>query len=121
MQIVIDIPKEMHKAFVQGSFGAKYNMYDLVGCVMNGTPLPDNATNGDIIQTIYPHYTFEIESFEGFVRCSYDGWYIRLPICWWDAPYKVGDIEESDAEFMCKVMSKTVNKSTDDRNFIGGF
>ena len=31
------------------------------------------------------------------------------------------DREESDAEFMCKAMSKTVNKSTDDRNFIGGF
>ena len=31
------------------------------------------------------------------------------------------DIEESDAEFMCKAMSKTINKFTDDRNFIGGF
>ena len=40
MKIVIDIPKEMHKALVQGSFGAKYNMYDLVGCVMNGILLP---------------------------------------------------------------------------------
>ena len=40
MKIVIDIPKEMHKALVQGSFGAKYNVYDLVGCVMNGTLLP---------------------------------------------------------------------------------
>lgn len=39
MKIVIDIPKEMHKALEQGSFGAKYNMYDLVGVVMNGTPL----------------------------------------------------------------------------------
>lgn len=29
------------------------------------------------------------------------------------------DAEPSDAEFMCRVMSKTVNKSTDDRNFIG--
>ena len=34
---------------------------------------------------------------------------------------KDGETDESDAEFMCKVMSKTVNKSTDDRNFIGGF
>lgn len=37
----------MHKAFIQGSFGAKYNMYDLVGCVMNGTPLPKG--HGDLI------------------------------------------------------------------------
>lgn len=40
MQIVIDIPEEMQKALEQGSFGAKYNIYDFVGCVMNGTPLP---------------------------------------------------------------------------------
>ena len=35
---------------------------------------------------------------------------------------EIEDIEpqESDAEFMCKVMSKTINKFTDDRNFIGG-
>ena len=49
MQIVIDIPKEMHKAFVQGSFVAKYNMYDLVGCVMNGIPLPKG--HGRLIDT----------------------------------------------------------------------
>lgn len=34
---------------------------------------------------------------------------------------KAGDIEESDAEFMCKAMSKTVNKSVADNHFIGGF
>ena len=39
MQIVIDIPEEMTKAIEQGSFGAKYNMYDIIGCVMNGVPL----------------------------------------------------------------------------------
>lgn len=33
---------------------------------------------------------------------------------------RAGETEESDAEFMCKAMSKTINKSTDDRNFIGG-
>lgn len=40
MKLIIDIPEEMIKALEQGAFGAKYNMYDLVGCVMNGTPLP---------------------------------------------------------------------------------
>lgn len=40
MKIVIDIPKEMIKSLEQGNFGAKYNIYDLVECLMNGTPLP---------------------------------------------------------------------------------
>lgn len=47
MKIVIDIPKEMILSLEQGSFGAKYNMYDLIGCVMNGTPLPKG--HGDLI------------------------------------------------------------------------
>lgn len=40
MQVIIDIPEEMHKSIEQGSFGAKYTIYDLFGCVMNGIPLP---------------------------------------------------------------------------------
>lgn len=40
MQIVIDIPEGMVKALDQGCFDATYNIYDLCGCVMNGTPLP---------------------------------------------------------------------------------
>lgn len=47
MKIVIEIPKGMVKALEQGCFGAKYNIYDLCGCVMNGTPLPKG--HGDLV------------------------------------------------------------------------
>lgn len=47
MQIVIDIPEEMIKALKEGCFGAKYNIYDICGCVMNGTPLPKG--HGDLV------------------------------------------------------------------------
>ena len=40
MEIVIKIPNDMIKSLEQGNFGAKYNIYDLVGYLMNGTPLP---------------------------------------------------------------------------------
>lgn len=40
MEIVIKIPDDMIKSLEQGNFGAKYNIYDLVGYLMNGTPLP---------------------------------------------------------------------------------
>lgn len=43
MKLMIDIPDDMIKSIEQGSFGAKYNTYDIVGCLMNGTPLPDGA------------------------------------------------------------------------------
>lgn len=41
MQIVIDIPEEMKQAIENGSFSAKYNIYDLCGLVMNSTLLPE--------------------------------------------------------------------------------
>lgn len=40
MEIVVKIPDDMIKSLEQGNFGAKYNIYDLVGYLMNGTPLP---------------------------------------------------------------------------------
>lgn len=40
MDIVIKIDDDMAKAIEQGSFEEKYNIYDLIGCIMNGTPLP---------------------------------------------------------------------------------
>ena len=44
MKIVIDIPKEIIISLEQGNFGAKYNIYDLAGCLMNGTPLHPNGS-----------------------------------------------------------------------------
>lgn len=47
MKIVIDISDEMVKALEQGTFNTKYNMYDLVGLIMNGTVLPKG--HGDLV------------------------------------------------------------------------
>jgi hypothetical protein len=47
MEIVVKIPDDMIKSLEQDNFGAKYNIYDLVGCLMNGTPLPKG--HGDLI------------------------------------------------------------------------
>ena len=42
MQIVVDIPDEIIESIENGSFGAKYNIYDLCGFIVNGTSLPKN-------------------------------------------------------------------------------
>ena len=47
MKRIVDIPDEMIEAFKQGCFGAKYNMFDFVGYVLNGTELPKG--HGDLI------------------------------------------------------------------------
>lgn len=46
MKIIIDISEEMHNSIANGSFGAKYNIYDLCGLIMNGIPLP-KVTNAE--------------------------------------------------------------------------
>lgn len=60
MKIVIDIPKEMYIALKQGVFGVKYNMYDLAGCVMNGTLIPKGCgrlIDAEKLKKDYPHDT----------------------------------------------------------------
>ncbi len=78
MKVVIDIPEEMVMALKQGSFGAKYNMYDLVGCVMNGTPLPKAENHGfiavcDSMDAVTQEVVNKLKStvFVGDEDCSY--------------------------------------------------
>lgn len=41
MQIVIEIPETMIQELKDGCFGVKHNVYELAGCIMNGTALPE--------------------------------------------------------------------------------
>lgn len=40
MKLIVDIPEEIIVALKDGSFGVRFNIYDLCGYLMNGTPLP---------------------------------------------------------------------------------
>ena len=55
MQIVIDIPEEDYK---QGTLGLYFGCYSmkLHDTILNGTPIPDNATNGDVIRAMFDTY-----------------------------------------------------------------
>ena len=55
-------------------------------------PLPDGATNGDVIKALFPHIIvredFDLEGFveaDGLDKCT--TFYTE----WWNAPYKRGD------------------------------
>lgn len=63
MKLVIDIPEEMVMALKQGSFDTKYNMYDLVGGIMNGTPLPKG--HGRLIDADYLKDVILLHSYHG--------------------------------------------------------
>ena len=40
MQVLIDIPNDARESIENGSFGVKYNIYDLCGWIMNWKIIP---------------------------------------------------------------------------------
>lgn len=84
-QIVISVPDEWLE-------GTQLNLYDVMGAVMNGTVLPDGATNGDIIKAVFD--VTEVRQLDccAFIDTSDDA-NLRVYKDWWNAPYKRGDGE----------------------------
>ena len=77
MQIVIDIPEAWEKC----------NIRFIKECIKNGTPLPKNPTNGDMLKTM-----FNIEVVDDFyqsvgIKLNRSN-YIQFNKDWWNAPYK---------------------------------
>lgn len=61
--------------------------------IKNGVVISDNATNGDIVKALFPHYDIEIDEHKGYVRIFYDDFYTTYPLRWWNTPYKAGDTD----------------------------
>ena len=85
MQVIIEIPK-----FVYDMAKAQKKVIDadvdIVGkAIIEGTILPDNATNGDVLTTLFP-----LQNTIGFAK---DVVYLAYYRSWWEALYKVGDTE----------------------------
>ena len=63
----------------------------------NGTPIPDNATNGDVIKAMFPKaYVDDYDYGKDPVIDIYgidDAEYITLRKAWWNAPYQKGGKE----------------------------
>ena len=89
MQIVIDIPKEHYRTLQDAM---KNHMESLVGkIILNGTPIPDNATNGDVIKAMFPDAEIHIDGNDVFFH--HMGFWIKCNIRWWNAPYQKGGKE----------------------------
>lgn len=100
MHVVIEIPK-----FVYDMTKAQKKVIDadvdIVGkAIIEGTVLPDNATNGDMIKAIFPYAkTWEEKGdkpFEDVMRfdVAEDKTLECFDLEWWNEPYKVGDTDE---------------------------
>ena len=93
--IVIKIPEE-HYRTLQNAM--KNHMESLIGkIILNGTPIPDNATNGDVIKAMFPGEIVE--------RSTSSIWYGDLLMCdakWWNAPYQKGGNESEEQKHTCE-------------------
>lgn len=76
MQIVIDIDEEDYerlKEYKKAPFcSLTSRAYEAIA---NGTHLPDNATNGDVIKTLFPEWVANHLKF-------------HMGKNWWNTPYK---------------------------------
>lgn len=72
MKLIIDIPEDRYKDVIESQ---KHHLLDSYAqAVANGTPIPDNVTNRDVLKMIFPKIGV------------YDEWY--------DEPYQKGGKDE---------------------------
>ena len=96
MKLIIDISEQDYNDIItcNPEVETEYILDLLMKCVDNGTPIPDNATNGDVIRAIFTQWRiiddadkdmimFNIPMKVGyeFNACSRE---------WWNAPYQKG-------------------------------
>lgn len=91
MKILIDIPQEMFKA-TQTYYSDNTTRLSMKSCIekiANGTPIPDNATNGDVIKAMFPN-AWRSNYIDSDNKCTLyiDDYELEVDIDWWNAPYK---------------------------------
>jgi len=92
MKLIIDIPEEV-KADIDNGIVRKH--IDKIFLAMaNGTPIPDNATNGDVIKAMFPKaYVDDYDYGKDPVIDVYgidDTEYVTFRKAWWNAQYQKG-------------------------------
>ena len=86
MKRIIDIPEYVIDDMKECGFIPEEDNEELCKAIDNGTPIPDNATNGDVIKAMFPNTSFSI-----FHRGLVDQ--IEIDMNWWNAPYQKGGKE----------------------------
>ena len=91
MKRIIDIPEEDLDAIKFLKVKGWASRHELL--ILNGTPIPDNATNGEVIKTIFPYgkyseYFADVEMKTEENDTRFKSVFDRD---WWDAPYQKGD------------------------------
>ena len=88
---IIEIDKELAE---KEHWYTDKELWTVVKAVQNGIPIPDNATNGDVIKAMFPNT--EVDDYDYGKDPVIDVYgiddteYITLRKTWWNAPYQKG-------------------------------
>ena len=86
MKLIIDIDKDYFKIINKN--GASNYPEEVI---KNGTPIPDNATNGDVIKAMFPSIESRLDEKTGIMLVKWiDGATKTFKTRWWNAPYQKG-------------------------------
>lgn len=100
MKVLINIPKKIYKHIKRpaGYITGNTTQDEALKSIVDGTPIPDNSTNGDMIKAMFP--TMEIEECNKDVNGNPDIYRIyglsgvaHFGREFWNAPYKRGDLD----------------------------
>lgn len=88
MKLIIDIPEVDYNYAKQQVADGITNPYKI--WIANGTPIPDNATNGEVLDKLFPNLTYGTNG-EHYHVWSNDGkCTMNIHQDWWNAPYQKG-------------------------------
>ena len=84
MKLIIDIPEEEYRKIMK----YKNSCFLLDKAVVNGTPLPKDATNGQVLLQIFPPSVYFGDNEKHLVLLAKDCELTCYNNGWWNAPYK---------------------------------
>lgn len=93
MKVIIDIDDNLYTRLFDNGQTDAVDLLKACSAIRKGTSLSDNLTNGDVIKTLFPNYTYigvcVLDKHETILLHD-------INYHWWKSPYKAEN--EDDAE-----------------------
>lgn len=91
MRILIDIPEYDYER-IREYYEKNDTVESTYSYIYHGTPIPDNATNGDVIKALFPNS--DIEEHRTYMKIVEGDYLLPCAYQWWNAPYQKGGKDE---------------------------